>query len=191
MFHLCDKHEQMDWKVKAEELFNQGVSVTEAAKQLGVSKASVSRFFKTLKEKPDPIPESVARLREKYTPKETKGILKNDFLLVAIVLSAMGSISVIVTAPILISSIHGVHPGWCYVISGFVDVAPILFILRGRHIFGGVFSFTTGLQVAIACNAFSADHWTEILKALIIAISVGLATYGVSDMIKNNYNVHN
>lgn len=172
-----------EWHNAAKKLFKEGKTVTQIAEQLGKSKSAVSRVLNPKTPPPSQIPLPVPS--ERLT--QIRNQNNNSFLIFIAVL-AMIAVSVVVTGPILIHAIKekGIHiVVGCYLIALFVDIAPILFVMYGQEKLGGIFSLATGLQVAIACNVFSPENYTECVKGIIISSTVALAVYGMAAMAKS------
>jgi transposase len=100
------------------------------------------------------------------------------------------SLAVAITAPIFISV--GVPDIPAYAMSIYVDIACFIFVLNNRHRLGIGFSIATAVQALIKLGGL---NWMEpsglvIVKAAVLAIALGLATYGFSDLIASKKSTH-
>jgi CRP-like cAMP-binding protein len=100
------------------------------------------------------------------------------------------SLAVSITAPIFISV--GVPEIPAYAMSIYVDIACFIFVLNNRHRLGIGFSIATAVQAIIKLGGL---NWMEpaglvIVKAAVLAVALGLATYGFSDLIASKKSTH-
>jgi predicted transcriptional regulator len=113
-------------------------------------------------------------------------LFKGEGFMTLIVLIGGVSVAAAITAPIFMTV--GVPTYLAYALAIFVDIAAFIFILNNRHRLGVVFSFATAMQALIKLGGL---HWMEdgtliVVKAAVLALSLGIATYGFSDLIAHN-----
>ena len=111
---------------------------------------------------------------------------KGDAFMTFIVLIGGISLACAITAPIFMHV--GVAEPFAYILGLYVDIAAFIFVLRNRHKLGVIFSLATALQAAIKLGAFDWMLPTHliVLKATVLAVALGIATYGFSDLIASS-----
>lgn len=201
-----------NWKQKALELRG-SMPDGEVAKTVGVHKSTVSRFFSSLDAnvKPTPLapiatpapadtsgtglatqeperalPMSRLNRQKSMTPpaQPVTVLFKNDATLVALTVLLMLAVAITVTAPLVKDTLQS-NWFWAIVLGIIIDILPLLFVLRGRHVYGRFFAIATGLQFAFAFHVFDSTTWLACAKGSVISLVVTLAIYGLADLIEN------
>lgn len=117
-------------------------------------------------------------------------LFKGEGFMTLIVLIGGVSVAAAITAPIFIAV--GVSTYLAYALAVFVDIAAFIFVLNNRHRLGVGFSIATAVQALIKLGGL---NWMEpdgliIVKAAVLAVALGLATYGFSDLIASKKENH-